>query len=405
MKQIVIIGGGASGIFAAINAARLGNGNSQVIVLEKSNQLLSKVKISGGGRCNVTHSCFEPKELVKNYPRGHKELLSAFFHFNPTHTVEWFESRNVKLKTEEDGRMFPVTNDSQTIIDCLLAEAKKYDVDIKTSFEIEDIEIENNQFIIKNKYKNIVADKLLIAAGGNALGALTKKIKEWKHTMQPAIPSLFTFNIPNHPINELSGIGLEKVEVILPEVKQKMQGAFLFTHWGISGPAVLKLSAFAAIELFELKYQFKILLNFVPELNANEVKEMLLKAKQNQSKQKVCSNPLFFLPKRLWLLICEQSNIPSTLNFADLNKNQLEKLLQLIISYPLQANGKATYKDEFVTCGGVTLNEINFKTMESKTIPNLFFAGEIINVDGITGGFNFQNAWTTGMIAAENMIK
>ncbi|MFM2226071.1 MAG: hypothetical protein RJA07_2273 [Bacteroidota bacterium] len=404
MKQIVIIGGGAAGIFAAVNAARLGNENCKVIVLEKSNQLLSKVKISGGGRCNVTHHCFEPKELVKNYPRGSKELLSAFYHFNPTHTVEWFQNRGVEIKTEADGRMFPESNESQTIIDCLLNEAKKYDVDIKTSFEIEAIEIENNQFIIKNKYKNIIADKLLIAAGGNALGSLTKKIKEWKHTMQPAIPSLFTFNIPNHPFNQLSGIGLEKVEITLPEIKQKMQGAFLFTHWGISGPAVLKLSAFAAKELFEMKYQFKILINFVPELSTNEVKEMILKAKQNQAKQKVCSNPLFFLPKRLWLLICEQSNIAATINFADLNKNQIEKLHQLITSYPLQANGKATFKDEFVTCGGITLNEINFKTMESKIVSNLFFAGEIIDVDGITGGFNFQNAWTTGIIAAENMV-
>ncbi|MEY2828239.1 MAG: hypothetical protein RIQ33_97, partial [Bacteroidota bacterium] len=306
-------------------------------------------------------------------------------------------------KVEDDGRMFPITNDSQTIIDCLLTEAKKFDVDIKTSFEIEDIEIENEQFIIKNKYKNIVADKLVIAAGGNAQGILHQQLKEWRHTIQPAIPSLFTFNIPKHPINELAGIGLEKVEIHLPEIKRKMHGAFLFTHWGISGPAVLKLSAFAAKELFEKKYQFKIEINFIPELSHHEVKEAILKAKQNQAKQKVCSNPLFFLPKRLWLLICEQSTISATINFADLNKQQIDKLFQHLVSFPLQANGKATFKEEFVTCGGITMNEINFKTMESKLIPNLFFAGEIIDVDGITGGFNFQNAWTTGMIAAENM--
>jgi predicted Rossmann fold flavoprotein len=404
MKQIVVIGGGAAGIFSAVNAARWLKDKGNVIVLEKSNQLLSKVKISGGGRCNVTHQCFEPKEFVKNYPRGSKELLGAFYHFNPTHTIEWFETRGVKLKVEDDGRMFPITNQSQSIIDCLLQEANKYNVDLKTSFQIDAIEIENNQFIIKNKYKNIVADKLIIAAGGNAQGILQQQLKEWRHTIQPAIPSLFTFNIPKHPINELAGIGLEKVEIHLPEIKQKMQGAFLFTHWGISGPAVLKLSAFAAKELFEMKYQFKILINFVPEISNTEVKEMILKAKQNQAKQKICSNPLFFLPKRLWLLICEQSNITTTINFADLNKNQLEKLFQYLISFPLQANGKATFKEEFVTCGGITLNEINFKTMESKLIPNLFFAGEIIDVDGITGGFNFQNAWTTGMIAAENIV-
>jgi predicted Rossmann fold flavoprotein len=404
MKQIVVIGGGAAGFFAAINAARLANGKASVVLLEKSTHLLSKVKISGGGRCNVTHHCFEPKELVKYYPRGSKELLGAFHRFNPTHTVEWFESRGVKLKNELDGRMFPITNQSQTIIDCLMSEAQRHKVIIKTNFSVDEIERLDDGFVVKNSTQNINADKLLIASGGNTQGKLFSVVQNWGHSVQPAIPSLFTFNIPNHPIHDLSGIAIEKVEVSLPEIKQKMQGSLLFTHWGISGPAVLKLSAFAAKELFEKKYQFKININFVVELSNQEVKESILKAKQNQSKQKVMGNPLFFLPKRLWQLLCEQSGISAAINFADLNKIQTEKLHQSIVSFELQANGKSTFKDEFVTCGGMTLSEINFKTMESKLVPNLFFAGEVIDVDGVTGGFNFQNAWTTGMIAAENMI-
>ncbi len=405
MKNIVIIGGGAAGMFAAINAARLSNGNAKIILLEKSSSLLSKVKVSGGGRCNVTHQCFEVNDLVKNYPRGEKELKGPFHFFNPKNTIEWFEERGVKLKAEADGRMFPITDSSQTIMDCLLKEAKKFGVAIKTNYSVNAISKTENGFEMENQWhEKIVAEKLLIATGGNSQGIILQQLKNWQHTIQPLIPSLFTFLIPLPEIVDLSGISIPLVEIILPKNNFKMKGALLFTHWGLSGPAVLKTSAFAAKQLFESGYKFLVQINFVPQFSAAQVKEILQQQTQNASRQKVYSHVLFDLPKRVWQMLVLKSDINDKQNWADINKLQKEKLLKCLTALDLQTVGKSTFKEEFVTCGGITLSEINFKTMESKLVKNLFFAGEIIDVDGITGGFNFQNAWTTGMMAAHGMM-
>ncbi len=406
MKTIVIIGGGAAGMFAAINTARLSNGNSKIILLEKSSSLLSKVKVSGGGRCNVTHQCFEVNDLVKNYPRGEKELKGPFHFFNPKNTIEWFEERGVKLKAEADGRMFPITDSSQTIMDCLLKEANKFGVAIKTNYSVNAISKTENGFEIENQFhEKIVAEKLLIATGGNSQGIILQQLKNWQHTIQPLIPSLFTFLIPQPEIVDLSGISIPLVEIILPKNNFKMKGALLFTHWGLSGPAVLKTSAFAAKTLFESGYKFLVQINFVPQFSMAQVKEILQQQTVNASRQKVCSHVLFDLPKRVWQMLVSKSDINDKQNWADINKLQKEKLLKCLTALDLQTIGKSTFKEEFVTCGGVTLSEINFKTMESKLVKNLFFAGEIMDVDGITGGFNFQNAWTTAMIAAHAMVK
>jgi predicted Rossmann fold flavoprotein len=406
MQTIVIIGGGAAGMFAAINAARLAHGNAKIIVLEKSNQLLSKVKVSGGGRCNVTHHCFEINELVKNYPRGEKELKGAFHFFNPQNTIDWLEERGVQLKTEADGRMFPVTDSSQTIIDCFLREANKYKVEIKTNFAVQQINFVGEKFEIENQHQQkIIADKLLIATGGNSQGIIFEQLKKWNHTIQPAIPSLFTFQIKDAGITDLSGLSIPKVKISIINSKHFQVGPMLFTHWGISGPAVLKLSAFAAKELFQWNYNFKININFLPDFSIDAIKNHLQKIIQTEGRKKVAANALFDLPKRCWLILLEKSKIESEKNWADINKQQKENLLKVLTALELQVSGKSTFKEEFVTCGGVTLSEINFKTMESKLVKNLFFAGEVMDVDAITGGFNFQNAWTTAMIVAHAMTK
>ena len=403
MDKIVIIGGGAAGIFAAINAARLCDGKYEIIVLEKSNQLLSKVKVSGGGRCNVTHDCEDVTDLIKNYPRGFKELVGPFHFFNPKNTKDWFAERNVKLKTETDGRIFPITDSSQTIIDCFLKEAKKYGVIIKNNFSVKSILKTENEFEIENNLgEKIIAKKILIATGGNSQGTIFEILKSSGHTIQPSIPSLFTFNIQQKEITELMGLSVNEVEISTTVSKHKIKGALLFTHWGISGPAVLKMSAFAAKEFHQHNYRFEIIINFVPKKSA---KEIIADEVKFSAKQKTFNHPLFDFPKRFWQMIVLKSGINENQNWADCSKIQKENLLKNISAHRLQVHGKSIFKEEFVTCGGITLSEINFKTMQSKLVENLFFAGEIIDVDGITGGFNFQNAWTTAMIAAEAMVK
>ncbi len=405
MQTIVIVGGGAAGMFAAVNAARMADEGTKVIVLEKSSQLLSKVKVSGGGRCNVTHHCFEVNELVKNYPRGLKELKGPFHSFNPEHTINWFEERGVKIKVEDDGRMFPTTDSSQTIIDCLMKEANKFNVQIRTNYSVSAIQHYEEKFKIENQHgERIIADKLLIATGGNSQGIIFEQLINWKHTIQPAIPSLFTFQIKDTLITDLSGLSIPNVSVSIPQINLSYEGPLLFTHWGLSGPAILKLSSFAAIHLHQMNYEFKININLLPFFSLNEIKEILQKTVQTEGRKKVVANSLFNLPKRCWQMLLLKSQITEEKNWADLNKSQKENLLKCLTSLELQVLGKSTFKEEFVTCGGVTLNEINFKTMESKLIKNLYFAGEVIDVDAITGGFNFQNAWTTGMIAANHLI-
>lgn len=371
--KIIIAGGGAAGFFAAITAKKT-YPHASVILHEKANKLLSKVRISGGGRCNVTHSCFDPKELVKNYPRGSKELLGPFHKFQPRDTVQWFEDRGVKLKTEEDGRMFPITDSSQTIIDCLVNEAEKLGVEIKLK----------SKFNLDHKH----ADRLIIATGSARAG--WEMAKELGHTIQEPVPSLFTFNVPNFDLEPLSGISLDHVGLTLEGSKLSQKGPMLITHWGFSGPAALKLSAFAARYLYEKNYETNLIVDWVPKLSVEDLMELF--SKEGPTKQ--LKNIRIPLPKRLWSHLCSQDQL-----IGQMKKQTIRKLCEKLKRDAYQVRGKTTNKEEFVTCGGVTLSEVNFKTMESKVRSGVYFCGEVLDIDGVTGGFNFQNAWTTGWIA------
>ncbi len=388
--EIVIMGGGAAGIFAAL-AAKQAHPDASVVVLEKTAVLLSKVKVSGGGRCNVTHACFDPKELIKNYPRGEKELLGPFHRFQPRDTIEWFESRKVKLKTESDGRMFPVTDSSSTIIDCLLSEARKLGVDIRLRQRVE--KIEKGTIHLKDN-PPLTCSHLILASGSSPEGFTCAAALG--HTIQPPVPSLFTFNVPTSLLKELSGVSVESAAVKVGPYTQT--GPLLITHFGFSGPAILKLSAWGARFLHDKNYRTEFTINWLPKLSQEELFRQLLHLKE-QSPQKtlLALNP-FYLPKNLWK---ELLGIDKTL--ANLSKKQLQELTQKLHADKYQMEGKTTHKEEFVTCGGVNLKEVDFKTMQSKICPGVYFAGEILDIDGVTGGFNFQNAWTTGYIAGSSI--
>jgi predicted Rossmann fold flavoprotein len=391
--DLVVIGGGAAGIFAAL-AAKKARTQARVTVLEKTAVLLSKVRISGGGRCNVTHACFDPKQLVTYYPRGSKELIAPFHQFQPKDTVEWFESRGVKLKTESDGRMFPITDSSQTIIDCLLQEARSLQVEIALKQKIERIVKEKEYFTIylKEGEKRLTHHLLLATGSGQEGYALAK---QFGHTIQEPLPSLFTFNIPHFPLQTLSGISVDPVEIEIVGAKDLMQkGALLLTHFGLSGPAVIKLSAWGAKVLHSCNYRADVAINWLPHYSEEELFLTLRKVRA-QNPQKIVANiPLFPLPKNLWKALLNDKEPFST--FSDKRLRHFASSLHRDIYH---IEGKTTHKEEFVTCGGVSLNEVDFKTLQSKVCPGLFFAGEILDVDGVTGGFNFQNAWTTGYIA------
>ena len=374
--DLIILGGGAAGIFAACNA------HGKVLVIEKTAQLLSKVRISGGGRCNVTHSCFDPKELVKNYPRGSKELLGPFYNFGPQDTIDWFAKRGVKLKTEKDGRMFPVTDSSETIINCLLKEAEKLGVKIHTRTRIQKITKIEEGFQLDNLYTK----KLLLATGSSHQGHTIAK--EFGHTVIEPVPSLFTFNVPNSPLKELSGISVP-AKITLDNFTQT--GPLLITHFGFSGPACLKLSAFAARHLAEKKYCAKLKISWLPEFTIDQIKNA------NPKKQLSSIN---LLPKSLWKTLIGPVGEKK---IATLSNKELLQLKEKLQNDSYQLQGKTTNKEEFVTCGGITLREVNFKTMESKVCPGLYFAGEILNIDGVTGGFNFQNAWSTSHCVGANL--
>jgi predicted Rossmann fold flavoprotein len=399
-STIIIIGGGAAGFFSAINIAAL-HPHYQVIILEKSAQLLGKVKVSGGGRCNVTHACFEPRELVKYYPRGNKALLGPFMRFNTSDTVAWFAQRGVKLKTEDDGRMFPVTDSSQTIIDCFLTEAKKYGVKIFT--EEGAVRLEKNESdwtVITFKERKIVADKIIVAAGSSQ--QMWNILKSLHHTVVPPVPSLFTFNVSDKRIEGLPGIAVPNAEVLIKSTSHKQTGALLITHWGFSAPATLKLSAWAARELHEMNYRFTIVINWNNHFNLQTIQEYFASCRKNHPKQKVVSHTFPNVPSRLWQRLTEISNIQNE-NWSDLSAAKMKMLAQQITHGEFEVNGKSTFKEEFVTAGGINLNEVNFKTMESKLHKGLFFAGELLDIDAVTGGYNFQSAWTTAWIAAQNI--
>ena len=403
MKQIVVIGGGASGFFAAINAA-LKHPDYKITILEKTNKLLSKVKVSGGGRCNVTHHCFETSELVKNYPRGNKELYQVFSKFSVEETLTWFKQQGIEIKTEEDGRMFPVTNDSQTIIDCFLRLSKQLKITISTSCEVFAIKKSINQFFIKTSDGELIADAVICSIGGHNKEGHYQFLKNLGHTIVSPIPSLFTINLPNDSIKkELQGVSVQNAEVKIANTKLNYVGPVLITHWGLSGPAVLKLSAFGAKHFFDINYTTSILINWVFPLKLNEVEEELKHIQKQKHKALPYSQAHFNLPKRLWEFLCHKSEINNDKPWAELSKKQLQVLAQHLFHSSFDMQGKTTFKEEFVTCGGISLKEIDFKTMQSKLVPNLFFCGEVLDIDGITGGFNFQNAWSTAWICSENI--
>lgn len=399
--DIIIIGGGAAGFFAAINIAEQ-NPNLSIAILERGKTGLQKVKISGGGRCNVTHAEFTPSELIENYPRGKKELLGPFHTFMTGDTIAWFEERGIALKIEEDGRMFPVSNSSQTIIDCFLNEAKKYNVELLYNHSVKTVIINKDKFIVKTNQGNLSANKIIMATGSNP--KIWNLLSDWGHTIVSPVPSLFTFDIKDGRIKDIPGVVAKDVEVRVVDTDLISEGPLLITHVGMSAPSILKLSAFGAVELAKLNYNFKISVNFI-RYDIESCVEYLKSAKQEYSKKTVLNSVQFDLPKRLWKKLVLASNIQETERWADLNKVQLETLANQLTNAVFQVIGKSTFKEEFVTAGGVDLKEINFKTFESKRIPNLYFAGEVMNVDAVTGGFNFQNAWTSAFIVFKAISK
>jgi predicted Rossmann fold flavoprotein len=405
-KHIAIIGGGAAGFFAAVNCAEMYPLHS-VTIFEKGNKLLSKVRVSGGGRCNVTHACFDLQLLVKNYPRGEKQLKSCFSRFMTTDTIQWFEERGVKLKTEPDGRMFPVTDSSQTIIDCLMREADNHQVKIEMNSDV--IRLEKKETgKIELSFPNQEArmfDAVLIASGGSANASGFDWLKETGHEIIPPVPSLFTFNMPQNPVRQLMGVAVEWARIKILKTSLSSEGPLLITHWGMSGPAVLKLSSLAARDLAAMQYHFKIQINWLKEEKEESLRHHLLSLKKNSSVKMILNTVEYGLPKRLWQFLADKSGIPENLRWADLSKEQMNKLVASLMYDEYEVSGKTTFKDEFVTCGGISLSDVDFKSMESKKIKGLYFAGEVLDIDAVTGGFNFQAAWSTGWVAAVGMGK
>ena len=399
-KDIIIIGGGAAGFFAAINIAEQ-HPDLSVAILERGKEGLQKVKISGGGRCNVTHTEFIPSELVLNYPRGEKELLGPFHRFMTGDTIAWFEERGVELKIEEDGRMFPVSNSSQTIIDCFLNEAEKHRVEVLYNHAVKSIDTLADGFKIETSQGIFQSKKVLMATGSNP--KIWNLLEDLGHTIIQPVPSLFTFDIKDKRIKDIPGVVAKQVEVKVVGTDLESNGPLLITHVGMSAPAILKLSAFGAVELAKRNYNFQIEVNFI-SLDTESCLDELKNCKQEYAKKTLINSTQFDLPKRLWKHLILAANIGENERWADINKQQLEDLAEQLTKAIFQVTGKSTFKEEFVTAGGVDLKEVNFKTFESKLIPNLYFAGEIINVDAVTGGFNFQNAWTGAYIASASIM-
>jgi len=400
-KTLVVMGGGAAGFFCAVNAARM-NPDLKVVIAEKSGKLLSKVKISGGGRCNVTQAAFDIREMSKRYPRGNHFVKKLFGHFFTTDTIEWFRERGVTLKTEPDGRMFPITNSSQTIIDCLLKEADKYQVQINMQCGITAISRVADGFVLTTSAgQQLKADFVCVATGGFPKISQFDWLQNTGHTIANPVPSLFTFNLPGHPLTQLMGVTVADALVKLTGSKLQQQGPVLITHWGLSGPAVLKLSAYAARETAAKNWHFDVLINWLPAYNEYSLKEKFLQLRIDNGAQLLQHKNPFGLPQRLWEFLLEQSGVPPQCRRADLAAKPQNELIKNLTAYPISVKGKTTFKDEFVTAGGINLQEIDPHTMMSKKVAGLYFAGEIIDVDGVTGGYNFQNAWSSGWVAAK----
>jgi predicted Rossmann fold flavoprotein len=415
-RRIIVVGGGAAGFFAAITCAETAP-DAEVIVLEKGPQFLSKVRISGGGRCNVTHACFDTREFATRYPRGEKALLAPFKQFQASDTVAWFESRGVKLKTESDGRMFPVTNSSQTVIDCLMQAAREAGVKLQLNCGVErvtrnatggfDLEISPHPGPLPSRRgegessaaSRLSCDRLLLATGGCRTVAAGQLAVSLGHTLEPPVPSLFTFHIATPWLRELAGISVESAEVSVVGTGLRERGPLLITHWGLSGPVILRLSARGARELHESNYQFPLLVNWLPGWNIERLSTELSARRQKQPAKLIVNINLAPLPSRLWEQLVRASGISRDTRWSALSRSAQHQLVQQLTRTELSVTGKSLNKDEFVTCGGVRLGEVNFKTMESRICPGLYFAGELLDIDGITGGFNFQAAWTTGWLA------
>ena len=396
---VLIIGGGAAGFFSACLLAE-NHSNIKITILEKDKEVLKKVRISGGGRCNVTHACFEHGDLVKFYPRGEKELYAPFLKFQPKDTIEWFSKNDVALKTEADGRMFPVTDSSETIIDCFMRICKKHHVDVKLSCRVTSISRIETKWEVTGSDKTYLSEYLIITAGSSP--SIWTILASMGHTIVPAVPSLFTFKVNDKALNDLAGISLPAASVKILGLKHSTVGPILITHWGLSGPAILKMSAWASIELHELKYDFDIELNWISR-TYEDVLTDVKQIKESDAKKQMGNVAMYKIPQRFWMYILHTSDIQSTQQWANITKKQTQDLARNMTKFTLRVKGKSTNKDEFVTAGGVSLKEINFKNFQSKIQENLYFAGEVLNIDGLTGGFNFQSAWTGAYIISKDI--
>lgn len=402
-NTLAVIGGGAAGFFTGVNAARL-NPNSEVTIFEKSREVMSKVRISGGGRCNVTHHCFDPEVMAKAYPRGGRELRWAFEQFQAEDTVAWFEDRAIKLKTEADGRMFPVTDDSATIINCLKQEANRHGVTVRTKTRVEAINLLDGKYELSIRGgEPQIFDSVIVATGGSNRADTYEWLEELGHSIVEPVPSLFTFNFRDKIFNDLAGISVEHCSVAVEGTSFQHTGPILVTHWGLSAPAVLKTSAWAARYLHDENYRFIIRVNWLHPKDEREVREILKELRQKNARRTAAKQAHFPIPNRLWERFLNLADIPADTRWAELSNKQVHEMAQQLTSARYKIQGKTTYKEEFVTSGGIPLNEVNMGTMESKKCPDLYFAGEVLNIDGITGGYNFQSAWTTGWIAAQHV--
>ncbi len=401
--NIAIIGGGAAGFFSAITAKE-NYPNAKITIFEKSQKLLSKVKISGGGRCNVTNSCSSIGQLCKAYPRGGKKLKKAFHQFNTSHTVEWFESRGVPLFAQDDNRIFPVSQSSQTIIDCFLQETKRLNIEIELGVGIKNIKSINDRLglgFINQKLPTRIFDKVIVATGGSPKRQGLAWLEALGHKVEEPVPSLFTFNMPTEEVTRLMGLVVDNVLVNIQGTKLRSDGPLLITHWGMSGPAVLKLSAFGARILYEMDYDFNVQINWVNETNNDLVINRLKAIVQEHPKKILANIRPYALPERLWLFLLKKREISEKKTWGELGKKSLNKLVSVLTNDVYTVKGKTTFKEEFVTCGGVSLDSIDLNTMQSKVCNNLYFAGEVMDIDAITGGYNFQAAWTTGFLAGK----
>ncbi|WP_210488817.1 NAD(P)/FAD-dependent oxidoreductase [Rufibacter aurantiacus] len=409
-ETVVIIGGGAAGFFGAITCAEA-NPHLRVILLEKTTKLLSKVRVSGGGRCNVTHACFQSSAFSLHYPRGQKALKKLLPSFGAQDTVTWFENRGVKLKTEADGRMFPQSNSSETIVDCLVQSARKAGVEIRTGLGVNEIQVQEEsppqkKFALQlSNGESITASRILVATGGNPKPENYGWLLKLGHTIESPVPSLFTLNVPSSPFKDLQGVSVPKAKVKLTGQKLETEGPLLITHWGLSGPAVLRFSAWGAKVMHGLAYTGTALVNWVPDFTEDQVRQQILQQRQNSPRKTVFTNALFNLPNRLWQRLCELAEVPETVKWSELAGKAQNKLIELLLRTPFEVKGKTTFKEEFVTCGGIKLEDLHLERMESRLVPGLFFAGEVVDIDGITGGFNFQAAWTGGFLAGKAMAQ